>query len=108
MGSLPVEFLLGELGIAFFFVGFAVVFALLPLARCCHCGRYWIWKECYRRVAKLQSGRIALTLELARLGEGFKCCKREILGIILSIRIGLMRRLKITSTASDESLLWRQ
>lgn len=39
VGSLPVEFLLGQLGVAFFFVEFAVVFALLALACCCHCGR---------------------------------------------------------------------
>lgn len=37
VGSLPVEFLLGKRGVAFFFVGFAVILALLALACCCHC-----------------------------------------------------------------------
>ena len=41
VGSLSVESLLGEVGVAFFFVGFAVFFALLAFACCCHCGGCW-------------------------------------------------------------------
>ena len=38
MGSLAVEFLLGQLGVALLHVGFAVVFALLTLVCCfAHC-----------------------------------------------------------------------
>lgn len=38
VGSLAVESLLGQLGVAGFFVRFAVGFALLALAGCCgHC-----------------------------------------------------------------------
>ena len=39
VGSLAVEFLLGQLGVALLLVGFAIVFALLALAGCCHCGQ---------------------------------------------------------------------
>ena len=39
MGSLAVESLLGQLDVALLLVGFAVVFALLALAGCCHYGQ---------------------------------------------------------------------
>ena len=44
VGSLPVESLPGEFGVALFLVGFAVVLALLALACCCHrgsCSSLW-------------------------------------------------------------------
>ena len=39
VGSLAVEFLLGQLGVALLLVVLTVVFALLALAGCCHCGQ---------------------------------------------------------------------
>lgn len=59
VGSLPVESLLGELGIAFFFVGFAVFFALLAFACCCHCyGRCWDARDWEGGVVRLESSRM--------------------------------------------------
>ena len=52
MGSLSVEFLLRELGIALFFVDFAIVFALLALACCCHHGGCWMQLGHSRREAR--------------------------------------------------------
>lgn len=63
VGSLPVEFLLGELGVALFLVGFTVVLALLTLPCCRHGGRCWAWSGQEKRAAGCDSDRKPRSME---------------------------------------------